>query len=316
MGFGFVAMQMVVVSLPILMGWAANKLGFLNDELDAGLSRLVMNIGLPCTILSSLNDAGELPASETLVMIILATLATYVAAVAVAYVLVALVRPPADARTPYRFSIAFGNCGFIGLPVISAIFGDEAMLYAAIALIPANFALFSVGALMFSGADGADGAGGLARRLRQALASLKSPTLIASVAVFVLAVVGVGNLGFIGDSLGIVGQMTTPLALLVTGSSMAKSHVRTMVSSWRSYVAALGRLVLVPVAALAVARLFPLDPFLLGIVVVDCSMPVATVGTLFCLQNKIDPTPMLQVTFLSIIGSIVSIPAVTVLVGA
>ena len=314
-GFESVAMQMLAVSLPIVLGWAINKLGLLNPELDAGLSRLVMNIGLPCTILASLHDAESLPSVETTLLIVAATLLTYVVAVVVAFAVTALLRVPASARAPYRFAISFGNCGFIGLPVISAVFGSNALLYAAITLVPANVALFGVGALMFS--DGAADAerGGWKRKARRALASLKTPTLIMSVFVLILALLGVGNLGIVGDAASIVGQMTTPLALLVTGSSIAMHRVRSMLANPRAYVAAAARLLVVPLASLLVVRVLPLDPYVLGIVVVDCAMPVATVGTLFCLQHHVDVKPMLQVTFLSIVGAILSIPLVAVAVG-
>lgn len=310
--FEFVALQMLMVSLPILLGWAVHKLGFLDDELDSGISRLVMNIALPCTILSSLGTSPELPETGAMLAIIAATFAAYIVAIALSIVATAAMRVPADARGVYQFAMAFGNCGFIGLPVISAIFGEEALLYAAISLIPANVVLFSAGAIMFD----ADSETGLRRRLRRAVSSLKSPTLIMSVVVLVLAMAGVNDLGLVGDSVAIVGQMTTPLALLVTGSSLANYKPLAMLGNWRAYVACAVRLVAIPLASLAVARLFPLDVYQLGIVVVDCSMPVATAGILFCLQHGRDAMPMLQTTFLSIIASIVSIPLVTVLVGA
>ncbi|WP_158095322.1 AEC family transporter [Collinsella sp. An2] len=312
MEFQFVASQMLMVSLPILLGWAVHKLGFLDDQLDSGLSRLVMNIGLPCTILSSLGSTPVLPETGVMLLIMAATLATYVVAIVIAVVVTAVLRVPDGSRGVYQFAMAFGNCGFIGLPVISAIFGDEALLYAAISLIPANFALFSAGAIMFD----ATSEQGLARRLRHAMGSLKSPTLVMSVVVFVLAMLGISDLGLIGDSVSIVGQMTTPLALLVTGSSLANYQPLAMLGNWRAYVACAARLLIIPLASLAVARLFPLDTYLLGIVVIDCSMPVATAGILFCLQHDRDVMPMLQTTFLSIIGSIATIPLVTVLIGS
>lgn len=316
MDFGFVAMQMLVVSLPIVLGWAINKLGFLNPELDSGLSQLVMNIALPCTILASLHDAEALPSVETMLLIVAATFLVYVVAVPMAFALAALLRVPVETRAAYRFAVAFGNCGFIGLPVISAIFGTSALLYAAISLIPANVALFGVGALLFSSAEGDAADGGIGKKLRRVFASLKTPTLVMSVAVLVLALLGIKNLGIVGDAASIVGQMTTPLALLVTGSSMATYQVRSMLANYRAYIVAAARLVLVPLASLVVIRLLPLDPLATGVVIVDSSMPVATVGTLFCLQHHVDVKPMLQITFISIVGSILSIPLVTVLVGA
>lgn len=305
-----VVLQMIAVSLPILLGWGLHKLGVLDDALDTGLSRLVMNVALPCSILASLGSVAEQPATEVLLLIIASSFAAYFIAIAGAAALTAALRVPGDVAGSYRFAIAFGNCGFIGLPVISAICGEEALLYAAIALIPANIMLFSGGALMFPARDGAQGS-----CWRSVAASLKSPTLAASVIVLALALAGVTNLGVVGESLGIVGQMTTPLALLVTGSSIARYDPRSMLDNWRAYVAAAGRLVIVPLASLVVVRLFPLDPYVARIVVLDCAMPVATVGALFCLQSGVDAKPMMQITFLSVVGSVLSIPFMSWVIG-
>ena len=312
MDFAAVALQIIAVSLPILLGWSLNKLDILSEQFDAGLSRLVMNVALPASIIASIHGAADLPDAATLAMLLAAGALTYVVSIAVSCAAAALIGGGSDERRSNRFAIAFGNCGFIGLPVLSAILGPEALLFAAIVLIPANVALFSGGALMFAHGDG----GSWGRRLRQSLASLKSPTLAASILVLVLALVGVNNLSVVGDAASIIGQAATPLALLITGSSMARYEPLSMLSNPRAYVAAFCRLILVPVACLGAVALMPLDPYLRAVTVLDCAMPVATVGALFCLQSGTDPKPMMQVTFLTVLGSIVSIPVVSVLIGA
>lgn len=312
MGFWFVVGQIVAVSVPIALGWCLNKLGILDEKLDAGLSRLVLTAALPCSIVASIDGNADLPDAGTLVVLMLATALTYVASVAVGFALTAALRAPRDEAPSYRFSIAFGNCGFIGLPVLSAILGEEALLYAAIALIPANIALFTVGQLLF--ARGGDVP--LRRRVRTMLASLKTPTFFASVLVLLLALLGTTDLGVAGDSLAIIGQAATPLALLVTGSSIARYRPLEMLGNARAYFATAGRLLVVPVVNLLVLQAVPLSPFLRAVLVLDNAMPVATVGVLFCLRAGADAKPMAQVTFLSVVGSILSIPAVTMLVGA
>lgn len=309
MGFGFVATQILAVSLPILLGWALNKLGIIGGDLDNRLSTLVLNVALPCSILASIDGAEALPDAGTLALLMLATGVTYIIAIAVALVMAFLLRDTEDARVSYRFAIAFGNCGFIGLPVVGAILGAEAVLYAAIALIPANVILFAVGPLFFI--DATADAGRPADRLRGVLASLKTPTLAASVAVLVLALAGVNRLGVAGQALGIVGQMATPLALLITGSSMAHYRPLEMLGNPRAYVAAAGRLLIVPLASLIAVNLFPLSAFLRAVIVLDGAMPVATLGALYCLKSGRDTKPMMQVTFLSVVFSVVTIPLVS-----
>lgn len=312
MDFAFVASQMLTVSLPILLGWALNKLGILTKELDNSLSALTLNVALPCSILASIDGAESLPDPDTLVLLMLACALTYAVSIAVALVMAFLLGGTEDARASYRFAIAFGNCGFIGLPVLSAILGERALLYAAIALIPANVILFAVGPLFFADPDASASPGD---RLRTTLTSLKSPTLAASVAVLLLALAGVNHLGVLGSALGIVGQMATPLALLITGSSMALYRPLEMLKEPRSYIAAAGRLIVVPVACMIAVSLFPLTDYVRAVIVLDGAMPVATVGALYCLRAGRDTKPMMQVTFLTVVFSVVTIPLVSVLLG-
>ena len=196
--------------------------------------------------------------------------------------------------------------------MVGAILGAEAVLYAAIALIPANVILFAVGPLFFI--DATADAGRPADRLRGVLASLKTPTLAASVAVLVLALAGVNRLGVAGQALGIVGQMATPLALLITGSSMAHYRPLGMLGSraptWQPQVAFSS----CPSRASLAISLF-LSAFLRAVIVLDGAMPVATLGALYCLKNGRDTKPMMQVTFLSVVFSVVTIPLVSLVLG-
>lgn len=306
--FGFVALQMVTVSLPILLGWAARKLDFMNDAFDVQLSGLVLNFGLPCLILSSLTSVKELPATSDMLWSMAGETVMMFIALALGYLICALMHAPVSARPAYRFIVTFGNCGFIGFPVVTAVLGNGALLTAAICLIPMNFFIYTVGIMMFAGTGG-----GWRHVAQSAWNCIKSPTLIASIVVVVCVATRFTSFGVVGKSISIVGQLTTPAALLLTGSSIAKYRPVEMLVNWRAYVAAMGRLLIAPIAGLAVLRLMPLSPVLMEVVLLVSSMPVATNGTLYSLQYGADTEPMMQGTFISILASIVTIPIVVTL---
>lgn len=154
------------------------------------------------------------------------------------------------------------------------------------------------------------------KQMRNIVACCKSPGLIASVVVLGIVLTGWTDWGVLGDSISIVGTMTTPAALLLMGSSIAKYRPLEMLTNWRAYVAVAFRLVVVPVACLAVARLWPgMTPMFITTLVLEIAMPVGSNGTLYCLQYGKDARPMMQCTFLSIICSILTIPLVTTLCG-
>lgn len=310
MDFLSVALVMVKVSLPILLGWGIAKIGFMKPDFESELSRLLLQVAMPCLTLSSALGDVELPSpAETFTIMFIAAL-LYAAAIVVAFVLVGALRAERDVRGVYRFVVIFGNAGFIGFPVIESILGKQALFYAAVGLIPANLVMFTVGVMLFAGTDGGT------RALKSNLLScIKSPTLIASVAVLAISLTGLNDWGVLGDSISIVGNMNTPCALLLVGSSIAKYDARQMITNWRAYVACAGRLVLVPIAGLVLVRLLlpGVNPLFITTLVLEMAMPVGSLGTLYCIRYNKDALPMMQGTFLSIVFSVITIPLITVL---
>lgn len=309
MDFVSVALQMVTVSLPILLGWVIAKLGLMSEQFERELSRLLLEVALPCLTLSSAMGDVELPSFvDTFVLIGITTL-LYAVAIVVALVVTAAMRVPKGTEGVYQFMVIFGNCGFIGFPVITAILGKQALLYAAIGLIPANIFMFTIAIMLFSGLEG-----GVKRQLRNLASCFKTPGLLSSIAVLVMVLTGFTDWGVLGDSITIVGNMTTPCALLLMGSSISKYNPVSMLTNWRAYVVAACRLLVAPLIGLALLRLWPgLNPLFITTLVLEVAMPVGSNGTLYCIQYNKDALPMMQGTFISIVASIVTIPLVTVL---
>lgn len=307
MGFIETALQMVTLAIPILIGYVAHKLGFLGGDFDSALSKLVINITLPCMILVSV-CGRELPPATELLQLLALSAAGYVMAVVVALIAPRLMRAPESGA--YSFVIAFGNVGFIGFPVLSAVLGPDAVLYAAIANIPWYILSSSIGVLMISGLP----EGGLAKALRASAKRLVSPMLVASLIVLAFALVGINDFDVVGDGLSNVGAFTTPAALLICGSSLANYSAREMLSNWRAYVATALRLVGVPLLLFATLRGFAATPLILSVIVLGQAMPVATNGILYCLMYGMDAKPVMQGMFLSVFASILTIPLMALIV--
>lgn len=306
MDFAYIASRMLVVSLPIALGYALMRLGVLEEGLAEGLTGLTLKVGLPCAVVSALLEVGEMPSRpEVLEVAGLMALAMAVALL-VAFGLAYVLGREEGERASYAFAMAFGNAGFIGFPVVSAVLGAEALLFAVIATIPANLFMFSVGEGLYL--PGEDGEKGCLARVGKITRGLCTPTMAASLLTLVLALLGVHDLGVVGESVEVVGQMSTPCALLVTGASLARYDLASMFGSWRSWVAAGCRLLVVPLVCWGLLRALGADALIASVVVLECAMPVATNGTLYAIRSSRGVEPMLQVTFLSVVGSLGTIP--------
>lgn len=300
----YIASQMITLSLPIALGFGINKLGIMNDQVDHALSRLVLEVALPCLVLASVTTLDELPDAHLVMTLMVSSTAACLLALVTATVATALLHVPQGEEGAYRYLITFGNAGFMGFPVARAVLGEEAVLLLAIANIPVNLIMFSLGVSFFSAS------GGWRRLVRSCVASLKTPTLIASFLTLVLVLAGINDLGVVGGALSTVGELTTPAALLIVGSSLAHFNIAEMFDNVRAYVAAAFRLLVVPLSVVFMLNAVDVPTSVVSVLAIGTGMPVATNGTLYCLQYGVNLKPMVQATFLTVIGSIATIPLV------
>ena len=105
--------------------------------------------------------------------------------------------------------------------------------------------------------------------------------------------------------------MTVPSALLIIGSSIAQIPIRRMLGTSSIYLTAALRLFIIPLFILYLSRLCQVDPTIANINVVLAAMPVASYGTLFCIQYEKGETIMAQGTFITTLLSVVTIPLLT-----
>ena len=314
MTFTTIFLQMLTLCIPIIGGIVAARTGFLDQKMNTALTRLIINITLPCMVVSSVGANETLPETPVLLTLLAASTAGYAIAAIIAFAVTALMRTPAAERSAWHFSITFGNVGFIGYPALSAIFGPQAVLYAAIANIPFNF---SIGATMVkAGAQDTHERASLSfgERLRELVRDAVNPTFFASFILLALVLLGIHDLGILGDGLATIGNFTTPAVLLMLGSTLASYNAREMLGNWRAYAAGAARLVLVPCAILFILGGFITDPLARGVLVVGSAMPAASNGVLFSLLYGVDPKPMMQANFVTIIASILTIPLIALMV--
>ena len=95
MSFTSVALQMLTVSLPILVGWCIAKLGFMKAEFERELSHLLLQVALPCLVLSSaLGDDVKLPSIADTFSLMGLSFVMYVVATVIAFAVTATLRVP------------------------------------------------------------------------------------------------------------------------------------------------------------------------------------------------------------------------------
>ena len=304
-----VTQQMVILGFCMLIGFLARKNKIMNDTLDTGLSGLILKVTLPCMIIGAVICRESLPTPQAIATMVASSWACYGLILLIAYTVPRLMMLERGKRGTYSFMFAFGNTGFIGFPVCNAIFGQESILVAAIFNIPFNMLVFTLGIMMLQQDEEP-----FLKQLKSHLGQLRSPALVACFAALILALLGVCNTGFVGEAVSTLGSMTTPAAMLIIGSNLAKVPIASLVNQLRPYIMAFIRLLVTPILVWLVFRNFISDPIILGVLTITTGMPVATNGTLLCLQYGGDTDTIVRGTVISTIISLFTIPLLTTII--
>lgn len=294
---------MVILFTIVVLGYALCKLGYMGDKFDQKLSSIVIDVTCPALILSSVMGA-ELPDRSLILPLLGIGFLTYILLLVYGFWVPRFVAKSRDEQGMIGFALMFANVGFIGYPIVSAIFGPKAVFYAALLNIPNTFFIFTAGVMLVKGEHNMKS---LSAKV------LFSPAMIAAFVAALMVAFGVRTPDIIARPVTMVGNITIPAALMVIGSSMARLPLKEIIGSPKVYVASLLRLVAVPLSVYFLFRFCGVSDVINNINTVIIAMPVASYGTMFCLKYGRNPSLMTEMTFVTTLGSILTIPLITLL---
>jgi hypothetical protein len=265
--------QMAVLFILLAIGFLVGKVKLLTPEGNKVLTKVVLFITLPCIILSSVFDSEiDISAGDTVFFIMMSLLA-FAIAFAIAIPLVRLSRGDKANHGLLTYMCVYSNSGFMGFPVIIAIFGASGAFYTALFNIPFNILSFSVGIALIAG-KGA--------KFNPKL--LLNPPLIAALLAVPIAFTGFRLPDVFTEAIRLTGSVTTPGAMIVIGSTLSYIPIKNVFSEWRIGMVTLLKLIVIPAVTWLVLRQFITNDLMLGVLVVISGMPTAAQSSMLAIQ--------------------------------
>lgn len=293
----------------VVVGYIAGKWGYMGGTFDKKLSKVVIDITCPALILSSAMT-GELPDRRYILPLLGISVLTYLLLTGVALLLPRFLTKKKDDEGVIGFAMMFGNVGFMGYPIVASIFGHEAVFYAAVLNVVNTFTVFTIGTMLVVGKNQESTVEekemSRKKMLRKVLYS--TPMLSAYLTMLIVALEIKDIPEFISQPLTMIGNITVPAALLIIGSSMSQLPLRALLGNGTIYATTLMRLAILPVGIHYLMTLLGFSSFVVGINTVVIAMPVATYGTILCLRHGKDTTLITEVTFITTLLAMISIP--------
>ncbi len=283
----------------ILVGFFIRKKNWITKSTRKELIDVIINVLLPCMIFESFNQ------SLTTQQLISASLVLGVAfAVSFFSVLIGKIAfrsYPTQQQVIMKYGTLVPNSGFAGLPMISTIYGSLGLFYASIFVIPNRIFMWSAGISMFTQVD----------RKKRIKSVLLNPGIIAVFIGILRMLSGITLPVFIDKSLNGMGSCTTALSMIMVGSILADTDVKTILSCGSLHLTFI-RLILLPVITLMVLRYLCFDAVPMATAVILTGMPVGSTTAILAEKYGADAGFASKCVFLSTVLSLITIPVLAI----
>lgn len=285
-----------------VIGYIMYKVKILDDTSTVRFTKLILSITLPAQILTSFMNSRGVISNKTVLYVFGVTLLCYLMPGLLGAAFVFVTRAPKQQKGLYLFMHLFANVGFMGFPVISTIFGDAGMIYAVIFNVVFNVLVYSLGILLIGNSKETTGF--------QPKLLLNIPFIAALISI-ILFFTPIQFPSAVMSALDYLGNVTTPVAMLILGCTIASMPVKELFDDWRVYLFAAMRLAVVPLTVMLMLKLIGVkDPLISGVMIILTGMPVATNTTMLAIEYSGDLQLASKGIFFTTILSVITIPLI------
>ena len=310
MGIIDIITALTKIFIIMLPGYILKKLGILTNEYTEGMSSLITNITFPCLIIISMQMEFSMEILNNCKYAIIIFACIIAVTMIVAKLVNKIVKLPKTQSGIFTFMLIFGNTGFIGLPVLNGLFGKEAVLYGALCDALYNVFMFTMGLSLIRPSEETDRKAIVKQTLKESL----NPCFFGLVIGLVLFITKTTIPEIISGPMESIGNITSPLAMIVVGSHLANIKFRDLFASKHSYIVCLLKLIIVPIIGIIFVKLIiGTGSLLASVLVVESAMPVAMCSVIFSEQYKADVSFAVKGTMLTTLMCIITIPVFTIL---
>lgn len=332
MSITVVLQQMIMIFILIGVGMILYRKEMLSELTSKQISGIIVNVTNPALLICSAFGDGPKASMRELGTALVVFLVVYAILIAVSFLIPHILRVPDKYHYCYQMLTIFGNVGFIGIPLASAVLGTESLIFVSIYNVIFNILIYTFGISVLQRAavrqspainESESNAQG-AQIDRTAISNarvtsfrwkkiINTGTISATAAIiFYLANLPVPDI--VPSTLDYMGHATTLLSMLVLGASVAQMALKDIFTHPKLYGFVLLRQILVPIGCVMLFRLFISDTLILNTLALMLAVPAGNLPLMLSKQLHVEADTISQGIILSTLLSLVTIPMVSLII--
>lgn len=276
------ASTILTMFLIMCSGYIARKAGYIDAHSQKKLTDLVICIGQPCMILSSILsiEYSEEHLHEGVYVLVMSIVIHAISAV-VAFLCSRTIKDKQE-RSITEFAIIFANCGFLGIPMMKALFGDIGGFWAAFYIIGFNIIQWTYGMFVLS-----KGNSNIKMSPRKILLNFGTIPSLIGILIYVFRIPLPVP---ITKTFDYVGSICTPMSMIIVGSSVATIPFKKLFTNGRIYLFCFFKLFVLPFVVITIAYFTGIPSEMMILAAIVSSLSSASNSAMFAEKYDIVPS--------------------------
>lgn len=288
--------KIVVMFLILLVGVWSFKKKLLDENVTVKLSGFLLQVVNPLVIFVSYQMEYDRELLQRLFLTLLLSVVGFVVQILVVHLLIGK-KSGMDVAIE-RLSAIYGNCGFIGIPLVNGLFGREGVFFMTAYLTVFYLFFWTHGVILMTGK----------MSKKETIKNLLSPAIIGVVLGLFCFVFQLMLPQLVVETMDSIGSMNTPLAMLVAGATLGQSDIFECLKKKRIYYVCLFKLILMPLLIMLLFLGLKLPTIITLTLVLASGCPVGACCTMFALRYEKNGKYASQMFAMSTLLSAITLP--------
>ena len=292
------ATSVAVLYLMVLVGFICDRIGIYTEKTAKKTIDLLFYIIGPCLMINSFMTMEK--NEDTVKKFFISLLVAFAIHIIAIVLNLPFFRKKDDKDPVFKYGCIYGNVGFMALPLAQAVLGAEGVFYCTSGVIAFNVLCFTHGVSVMS----KENAKINFKRL------VINPGVISVMIGLPLFLSEVDVPYVLSQPVSYLGALNTPVAMIIFGTYLSKTDLRTMFSQKKTYLTAFLKLIVLPFVCLGVFALCGLSGPLLVAASITASVPCANNTFMFASKYERDVDVASKTVALVSFISILTMPVI------
>ncbi len=292
---GVLLRQVTIMFCLMAIGYLGYRKKWISDQGTMDIGKLLLNVALPMIVISNFwVEKTDEKVHDLLFSLILTLICMFIS------MIVSRVFFHKTDRIG-EFSATFSNAGFIGIPIVQALYGNKAVFYISMMIAMINVFQWTYGVFTITDDKSAMDIGKV----------LRNPTVLAVIAGLILFFLEIPMPSILDSVFDTIGGINTPLAMFSSGVYLARTDLLSILKKGRVYLVCAVRLLVIPLVTILLMKVFPWGSTEMKMsILCAAACPVGVSVSIFAQQYGKDYTKGVEYVSASTLLCIITIPVI------